>query len=183
MSMALGVHCTRACQVDAILSHLPVGTAEGRAWSMRLAASILELAVFGFDQVDIGEASRQSWRGGPSPAQPGGAVGHDMAEVDAAEPAAPPGSKPAAAQDISPSCCAFVPATLLQLVHWFEADATAREMSAAELDALTKMRTCTQLAGARLLLERPGAQPAQHARKRWDAMAYRAPDAEPRSVA
>ena len=57
-----------ASGLDAILSHLPVGTAEGRAWSMRLAASILELAVFGFDQVDIGEASRQSWRGGPSPA-------------------------------------------------------------------------------------------------------------------
>ena len=84
------------------------------------------------------------------------------------------GEKPSPESELMPSSRAFVPATLLHLVHWLidrgESNG-AIEGDAAERHARLQLRASSQLAGAQQLLQLRVVQPPEEKRRAWDAMA------------
>ena len=94
--LAFGRPLARACQMDSLLGELPIETSEARAWSMRLASSILELASFGFDVVDVGEAPMQSWQTVTRHGRPPASFSPSLSFTPAASgvPSCPPFSPP-----------------------------------------------------------------------------------------
>ena len=137
-----------ACYIDTLLAHLPLASARSREWSMRLGACCLEAAVQSFDAVDLGEAPPESWR-------------------DAVKQAATSSS---AVGPLSGGRVALLPASLLQLIHWL-AQRDTPSMDDAERRAITELRRCMQLPGAKQLLQKPIALPSGDATRAWDMLA------------
>ena len=115
-----------------MLVNLPVRTPVERAWSMRLGASLVEIASGAFEIVDLGDAPPPSWRlleSGEAEEKIGGA--------------------------------AYLPAALMQLLVWLSRRVDAAEArDAEEASAAANLRRVLELPGAQSLARQvPAPQP------------------------
>lgn len=145
------------CQAESLLAQLPVSSPNGRAWTMRLGANCLSLVASSFEKVDFGRATIEDWAAierVASPSKTGDSTGLSLG--------------------LSHAQCAWLPASLLQLLVWVDARSQREPvLCEAERRASAELRRSLELAGpSRLLSEIPAASERLH--RLWEALS--APD-------